>query len=269
MSLAFPDQDSRDRRQVIARELHWHEQESYRRDGLDEFLYAPPAFDPVVEAGIDFLQVRKGDLILDMGAGTGKETMELARRGLHVISADLSYKQLSIAGRRMSEHHGLAGAAHCVQTNAEQLPFAPGAFRYIYGKAILHHLDIDGSAREINRLLEAGGRATFAEPLARHPMIALARRLTPRLRTPDESPFTLEQIYRFAACFAEGRVEIFFLTAPLAYFLRLLPGGENLFRPAHRSLMAVDRWLLRAFPGLKQFAWYALVEVTRAPGLNC
>lgn len=263
MSVAYSDHSSGDRQQVIARELRWHEQESYRRDGLDEFLYAPPAFDPVVDAGIGFLQVHQGDLILDMGAGTGKESLELARRGLQVISADLSHKQLSSACQRMQAQHGLDGAVHFVQTNAEQLPFAPGAFRFIYGKAILHHLDIEGSAREINRLLQADGRATFAEPLARHPMIALARHLTPRLRTPDERPFTLEQIYRFVACFAEWQVEVFFLTAPLAYLLRPLPGGESLFRRAHGWLMAVDRWLFQVFPALKQFAWYALVEVTR------
>jgi len=170
------------RRDVIQAELAWHEQEAHRRYSLDELLYDPPAFDAVVGPAIDFLAATPGERVLDMGCGEGKETFALAARGLTVISTDLSHVQLARARERVRD--GLPDArAHFVQANAEELPFVAGAFRVIYGKAILHHLDLDLAAAEVDRLLPPGGRATFAEPLPCHPIIVFGRRLTPRLRT--------------------------------------------------------------------------------------
>lgn len=260
MTTTTKDRDSR--KEVIQAELAWHEQEAHRRYSLDELLYDPPAFDAVVEPALDFLEARPGERVLDMGCGEGKETYALAARGLVVISTDLSHTQLARARDRVCD--GLPDArAHFVQANAEELPFAAGAFRIIYGKAILHHLDLGLSAAEVDRLLQPGGRATFAEPLARHPLIGLGRRLTPRLRTHDERPFGLEEMDDFARRFVKRGVETFFLLAPLAYPLRLLPGGERMFQTAHARLARLDRYLFGLFGGLRQFAWYGVVRIEK------
>ena len=162
------------RKEIIQSELIWHEQEAHRRYSLDSFLYDPPAFDAVVQSTLDFLQIDSCELVLDMGCGEGKETFELASRGLHIVSTDLSFTQMSRARELIREN--IPDAPVCfIQANAEELPFAPGSFRIIYGKAILHHLDLDISAREVNRLLKPEGRATFAEPLAQHPLFWMAR----------------------------------------------------------------------------------------------
>jgi len=250
------------RRAVIQAELAWHEQEAHRRYSLDELLYDPPAFDAVVGPAIDFLAAAPGERVLDMGCGEGKETYALAERGLTVISTDLSHVQLARARERVRD--ALPDArAHFVQANAEELPFAAGAFRVIYGKAILHHLDLNLAAAEVDRLLTQGGRATFAEPLARHPIIVLGRRLTPRLRTRDERPFGLADMDRFAGRFAQRETDAHFLLAPLAYFLRLLPGGEALFRRAHERLAQLDGRLFAQFDALRAFAWYGVVRLRK------
>jgi SAM-dependent methyltransferase len=153
--------------------------------------------------------------------------------------------------------------AHFVQANAEELPFAAGAFRVIYGKAILHHLDLDLAAAEVDRLLPAGGRATFAEPLARHPLIVLGRRLTPRLRTRDERPFGLEEMERFGDSFRRPATQPFFLLAPLAYLLRLLPGGESVFQAVHAWLAQIDKHLFRRYPSMRRWAWYGVVRIEK------
>ncbi len=260
MTTTTKDRDSR--KEVIQAELAWHEQEAHRRYSLDELLYDPPAFDAVVEPALDFLEGRPGERVLDMGCGEGKETYALAARGLVVISTDLSHTQLARARDRVCD--GLPDArAHFVQANAEELPFAAGAFRIIYGKAILHHLDLGLSAAEVDRLLRPVGRATFAEPLARHPLIGLGRRLTPRLRTHDERPFGLEEMDDFAGRFPRREVETFFLFAPLAYLLRALPGGESAFRAAHAKLARLDRCLFARFPALRRFAWYGAVRLQK------
>lgn len=247
---------------VIASELAWHEQEAHRRISLDTFLYDPPAFDAVVEEGFDFLHTRPGDIALEMGCGEGKETLLLAQQGLFVISTDLSHVQLSRTRQRLAESAPDA-RVFFVQANAEESPFAAGSFGRIYGKAIIHHLDIDLAAEEVKRLLKPGGRATFAEPMARHPLFVIGRRLTPQWRTRDEHPLSFPELRRFGAHFGRMEMKEYFLLAPLAYAFRLIPGGESWFRRLHGFLQAVDRRVFRRFPALKDHAWYGLINVDR------
>lgn len=249
------------RKDVIRRELAWHEEEAHRRYTLDALLYDPPAFDPVVKRGFSFLQPATGERILDIGCGEGKETLALARKNLCVISIDLSFTQLQRVRQLIYEKHPSANV-HFIQANAEELPFAADAFRIIYGKAILHHLDLGLAARQIQRLLQPAGRASFAEPLAHHPIIWLGRRLTPKLRTQDEHPLTFQELDNFAHAFAQAKTAVFFLLAPLAYGLRLLPGGERSFRWFHYNLQKVDSWLLTKYPVLNRLTWYGVVNVT-------
>ncbi len=49
---------------------------------------------------------RKGELILEIGCGTGTETLRLARSGMHVLATDISSKMLSVL-KRKAEKAGL------------------------------------------------------------------------------------------------------------------------------------------------------------------
>lgn len=249
-----------DRKEVIQRELLWHEEESHRRYRLDALLYDSPAFDDVVQQSIDFLQGEPDEFVLDMGCGEGKETLELAKRGFSVVGTDLSLTQLARARELIQKE--LPGARFLlIQANAEQLPFAKNSFRSIYGKAILHHLDLDGSARETQRLLKPHGRATFAEPMSRHFIIWLGRRLTPKLRTDDERPVEFSDLEHFGETFENRQLQTYYLLTPLAYAVRLLPGTEGLFAALHSLLARLDQKLLTRFKSLPKFAWYGAVRV--------
>jgi hypothetical protein len=109
--------------------------------------------------------------------------------------------------------------------------------------------------------LRPNGRATFAEPLAHHPLFWVARQLTPRLRTIDEHPFALADLERLAQAFSRSQITTRFLLAPFAYLLRLWQRGENLFRYAHQWLERLDSWLFKCFPFLRRFAWYGQVNL--------
>ena len=253
-----------DRIIVIRKEREWHEREAGRRDPLDRFLYDPPAFDNVVQPAIAHLQACEGELVLDLGCGEGKETLELAARDLNVISVDLSHRQLSRARQRLQQDGGASGV-HFVQANAEALPFAAGSFRIVYGKAIVHHLDDAIIFGELDRVMPERGRVTVAEPLAHHPLFWLFRRMTPGLRTEDERPMTLADLQRFAQRFDHCETDVYFLLAPLAYVFRLAPNTEGLFRLVHGLLQRVDRLLFRRLPPLRRLAWYGLARMTRGP----
>lgn len=248
------------RREVIQRELAWHEEEAHRRFRLDALLYDPPAFDPVVAAGFDFLQLQAHERILDMGCGEGKEVLALAELGLCVIATDLSLAQLQRV-RQLIQTRFPAAAVHFVQANAEELPFAAASFRVVYGKAILHHLDLAYAARELKRLLPPGGRASFAEPMAHHPIIWTGRLLTPSLRTRDEHPLTAVELDEFAHHFVQAEIADFFFLTPLSYGLRILPRGERLFARLHRAFQRLDRRLFQASAFVRRLAWYKVVNV--------
>ncbi len=248
------------RKAVIQNELTWHEQESSRRYGLNAFLYDPPAFDAVVHPAIEFLQGGTNELVLDMGGGEGKETLELASRGMRTINLDLSHRELCRARERVRGQSPLAQVSF-VQANAEEMPFMKESFRLVYGKAILHHLDLDISAAEIKRILKANGRATFAEPLAHHPLFWLARRLTSQLRTKDEQPIRVSELERFSKQFSWQEFEVYFLTMPLAYPLRMIPNNDSAFKRAHTFLSHLDARLFRLLPRLRKYAWYGVIKV--------
>ena len=249
-------------RAAVQREREWFEGEVERRHSLDRILYDSPAFERVVESGFTFLEPMAGERILDVGCGEGKETARFAQLGLHVVALDLSYVQLMHARSRLNGHS--ADASVCfVQANAEQLPFAPGSFRIVYGKAVLHHLDLSTASAEVGRILRPDGRASFAEPLAHHPLFWLARHLTPSLRTRDEYPLTVSEIGQIRQRFSRCEVLFNFLLAPLVYPARLAPRGERLFRYLHAGLQRVDNWLFTAFPWLGRMSWYGVINIHR------
>ena len=256
------DSNVKQRQAVIARELAWHETEAEKRNGLDHILYAPPVFDHIVKEMLDYLKGKPGDHALDMACGEGKETLAMAERGWTVFSLDLSHAQLIRAQETIKKMNPDL-QVHFIQANVEQMPFAKNSQRIIYGKAIIHHLDLDSSPKEINRVLTRNGRATFAEPMAHHPLIWLGRRLTPKMRTIDEHPLTYSEFKGFLHKFEHGTIKEDFLFAPFVSIFRVIPKGELIFQKVHPFLVRFDRWLMRHFKFLRPLAWYTSIYVQK------
>lgn len=253
---------TKNRREVIANERQWHEQEAHKRYGLDVLLYSSPAFDDLIKYAFDFLDGEANESILDMGCGEGKETLLLAQRGVKIVSMDLSHKQLRRA-RDGVNANAPGAAAFFVQANAEEPPFAKESFSFIYGKAILHHLDLEASSIIIQRLLKPNGKASFTEPLDRHPLFWLGRRLTPQFRTIDEHPLHLNELDEFAGTFRDHESRTFFLLTPFAYFFRLFRGGGTAFAKAYVWGTKIDSFLFSRWRMLKKLAWYSIVNVQK------
>jgi demethylmenaquinone methyltransferase/2-methoxy-6-polyprenyl-1,4-benzoquinol methylase len=104
------------------------------------------------------LQLPADSLILDVAAGTGDFTRELAKQGYRAVSTDLSFGMLR-AG---------SGMTNRVQSDAAHLPFATGSFDGLTcGYALRNFTELELAFREMARVTRPGGRISFldvAEP---------------------------------------------------------------------------------------------------------
>jgi len=103
------------------------------------------------------LALRPGETCLDLAAGTGVSTEELARSGATVIGADISLGMLAV-GRRVRPSVTLVAA------DALALPFADGAFDAVTIAFGLRNIADPGAAlREMARVTKPGGRLVVCE----------------------------------------------------------------------------------------------------------
>jgi ubiquinone/menaquinone biosynthesis C-methylase UbiE len=94
---------------------------------------------PFIERVADALRLTDGDLLLDVGCGSGTLLAELGRRhpGVRLTGIDADPEILTRA------RHKLASArvrAALIQADAQHLPFPDGAFDVAVSTLIFHHL---------------------------------------------------------------------------------------------------------------------------------
>ena len=102
------------------------------------------------------LDPRPGEIVLDLAAGTGVSTAELARSGAYPVGVDISLGMLQ-TGRRSRRVNLLAG-------DALRLPFRDCAFDAATISFGLRNVQDTGAAlRELARVTRPGGRLVVCE----------------------------------------------------------------------------------------------------------
>lgn len=103
------------------------------------------------------LDLRPGERVLDVGAGTGVSTEELARSGAYAVGVDISLGMLR-TGRRARPHVPLLAG------DALRLPFPDGAFDAVtISFALRNVVDPQAALREFARVTRPGGRLVVCE----------------------------------------------------------------------------------------------------------
>jgi SAM-dependent methyltransferase len=124
----------------------------------------------VLTVRYDWLGLRPGDTLLDLGCGAGRHAFEAARRGAHVVAVDFDRGELKdVAGlfAAMTEAGELAagGTGVAVNGDARRLPFPDGCFDRIIAAEVLEHIEEDGVAiAELARVLRPGGTMAVTVP---------------------------------------------------------------------------------------------------------
>jgi demethylmenaquinone methyltransferase / 2-methoxy-6-polyprenyl-1,4-benzoquinol methylase len=103
------------------------------------------------------LDLKPGEVVLDLGAGTGVSTVELARSGAFVVGVDISQGMLR-AGKRVRPHAALLAG------DALALPFQDAAFDAVTISFALRNVHDPGAAvAEMARVTKPGGRLVICE----------------------------------------------------------------------------------------------------------
>jgi ubiquinone/menaquinone biosynthesis C-methylase UbiE len=100
--------------------------------------------------------------VLDVGAGTGRYALKLARKGASVTALDQSPEMLAIA-RQAAQQEGLAIDFHLAFLEAD-LPFAADRFDLVISALMLCHVpDLTHAAQEFARVLQPGGHLLITD----------------------------------------------------------------------------------------------------------
>lgn len=95
-----------------------------------------------------------GKKVLVVGCGFGEDALRIAKLGAAVSAFDLSPDSLKIA-RALAEREGVA--IDFDEMPAEKLRYKDSTFDYVIARDILHHVDIQPTMAEIQRVLKPNG----------------------------------------------------------------------------------------------------------------
>ena len=237
------------------------------RSGADPFERLDEAIAFASTPEFEWLRRQVGDVsgrrLVDLGGGMGVHGLIWARSGARVVVADAALERMRVM-RRLAERAGLGERVACVAARAEAMPFAANCADVIFTKSVLIHTDLPRAAGEIHRVLKRGGRGAFIEPLDRNPIIRLYRRFfAPRVWKSITRYFDAEAMAELRRPFGRLRWKPFYLLSAGSFFWQY--GWRSLprFRRSLRRWRRAEVPVLRRFPALERWSWFASMVVTK------
>lgn len=205
----------------------------------------------------EFLGDLNGKKVLEYGCGLGQLSVLLAKSGATVYAFDISEASVRLT-RERAEINEVADRVIVIVAAGENLPFADETFDVVVGKAVLHHLNVDLSARHLYRVLKENGKGAFTEPMGMNPFLQFGR---DHLPYPGKNPRGIDQplnyddINRWGDAFSEFSFRELQL---LSMFERVL--GFNRRLPL---LQRLDDVLLKRVPFLRRYCRYVVLYMVK------
>jgi SAM-dependent methyltransferase len=203
-------------------------------------------------------RIRRNEVIRDtLRDADGREVLEIGSqawewclyrygyRPARTVCINISEAELDV-GRRHAQD--LGAAIDFRQMDAHKLEFPDATFDFVFGVAILHHLEMERAVREIHRVLKPGGTMIFVEPLRNNPAARIVRWLTPHARTPDELPLGRPELDLVSRYFEVDNLysELFLVLGALASSWLY----SNPINPVTKFSDRIDRAIVGAMPFL-------------------
>lgn len=101
----------------------------------------------------------QGEIVIEVGCGTGFEPISYAMCGAYAVGLDMSLESLELARKRAS---ALRVSPEWVIGDAENEPFRDNAFDFVSSLGVLHHTpDTKKAVAEVHRILKENGRTVI------------------------------------------------------------------------------------------------------------
>jgi SAM-dependent methyltransferase len=152
----------------MAEAAHWERFWDRKRDVSEVYSNAGR-----IERELQRCTSLDGALVLEVGAGTGRDGEDLARRGARVVELDSAAASLAIV-EEVARRAALPLLP--VAGDALRLPFADGAFDVVFHQGLLEHFRPPQARRLLQenvRVLRPGGLLCVDVPQRWHPYTAL------------------------------------------------------------------------------------------------
>ncbi len=209
-----------------------------------DFAVIGTTFQIVGENLAEAADVRAGEKVLDVAAGSGNATLAAARRFAHVTSTD-QVPALLDKGRERARAESLAATFRVA--DAEALPFADASFDVVLSSfGAMYATDPAQAAREMRRMLRPGGRIGLAnwtpEGFAGRLARTLAAHVPPPAGLPSPTlwgvPDHLAAIFDLTPAELRCRRRIFhFRYRSAAHWVQVF---RDYHGPTHKAFAALD-----------------------------
>lgn len=136
----------------VAKELAFGSREYF--DAIEDYRYN--VYAPWMKQLIGFDRY-SGKRLLEVGCGTGTDSLQFARGGAIFTGMDLTPRSIEIARKRFEVYQQ---QGEFVLSDAENLDFPDESFDVVYSFGVIHHTpNTERAAAEIHRVLKPGGKA--------------------------------------------------------------------------------------------------------------
>ena len=134
------------------------------KNNMDKVYPSSPSVFKTIEKHFNL----EGLKVLEVGAGTGRDSIELARRGAEVYVLDFAENSLKIVEAQKFRHQ-LIDNVHLVRGDAFVSPFLDNSFDLVFHQGLLEHfLNPLNLLKENYRILRKGGHCLCDVPQTVH-----------------------------------------------------------------------------------------------------
>jgi len=205
----------------------------------------------ITRSSVDYSYTFLGDIqnkkLLEIGCGSGYETVDFCQKGADATAIDFSTESIKAAKERCQKN-GIK-KVRIENMNAESLRFNDESFDCVYINKVLLHTNKDKVLQECIRVLKKNGIFVINETL-KNWIFAFPYRTFSPYRKSHPTYLSLKDVETFSTEHKE-----FYLFSTFFLFLFYLPCNKKIALSMFNMFARVDTFLLEAFPFLRTFAW--------------